>query len=533
MGLMDILDPPASKVSALPAEESFPKTTEPRFNAVLILLAGIVLAGVALSLSLYRYSVDDAWISFRYVHNIAQGYGPVWNRGEHVEGYSNPLWIVLLVPFALVHASLIAAAKWIGIACSAATALTVFRLVRRYTNDCPQAGLIAAGLIGGDIFFAAWSVGGLETPLFALLVVVFTGLILPAPDQNRPNIWPGAAVFLLAVTRPEGCLFAFLGSLYLAVFQLRRRRFDIAQWAWLGAFILLFGAFTVWRFEYYGYLLPNTYWAKTGGGFAKIAVGLTYIENYCTIHFLLIAAAIAGAALPAVRANRLYLWSLLCVAAYFAFIVAVGGDWMPAARFVMSVFGLICACCGISVAQIARSFAVRPRGAAALTLGIVLVLLAQTDIAERITLGGEAGWLYTDRLPNPAESQVAAYLQAHAKPGEWVAVQEAGIIPYLNPDLSFIDILGLNDAHIAHHVSGLLHSDPGDPSYVLARDPQWLALWVHVHADGSYDGAMPAVARIIANPLTKENYRLVARLPQPAPGRPWPKGHVYYIYRRD
>src|SRR5436189_992982 len=39
---------------------------------------------------------DDAFISFRYAQNLAEGNGLVFNPGERVEGYTNFLWVLLL-----------------------------------------------------------------------------------------------------------------------------------------------------------------------------------------------------------------------------------------------------------------------------------------------------------------------------------------------------------------------------------------------------------------------------------------------------
>src|SRR5947209_3729411 len=54
--------------------------------------------GVALAyaLALPVRFVDDAWISYRYAANVADGVGPVFNQGERVEAISNPLWTALL-----------------------------------------------------------------------------------------------------------------------------------------------------------------------------------------------------------------------------------------------------------------------------------------------------------------------------------------------------------------------------------------------------------------------------------------------------
>jgi arabinofuranosyltransferase len=42
---------------------------------------------------------DDAMISMRYAENLANGHGLVWNIGERVEGYTNPLMVLIMAVF--------------------------------------------------------------------------------------------------------------------------------------------------------------------------------------------------------------------------------------------------------------------------------------------------------------------------------------------------------------------------------------------------------------------------------------------------
>ena len=48
---------------------------------------------------------DDAMIAMRYAKSIAAGLGPVYNPGERVEGYTGPLWVLLLALMHLAHPS--------------------------------------------------------------------------------------------------------------------------------------------------------------------------------------------------------------------------------------------------------------------------------------------------------------------------------------------------------------------------------------------------------------------------------------------
>ena len=56
-------------------------------------LVGTSLVSVALLRT--AWLSDDAYISFRTADNFLNGYGPVWNVGERVQSFTNPLWLAL------------------------------------------------------------------------------------------------------------------------------------------------------------------------------------------------------------------------------------------------------------------------------------------------------------------------------------------------------------------------------------------------------------------------------------------------------
>ncbi|MCI0548725.1 MAG: hypothetical protein L0027_15755, partial [Candidatus Rokubacteria bacterium] len=62
------------------------------------LLGLAVLAGAVFLLDAWRYAghqLDDSFITFRYARNLVEGHGLVFNPGEHVEGYTNLLFVLL------------------------------------------------------------------------------------------------------------------------------------------------------------------------------------------------------------------------------------------------------------------------------------------------------------------------------------------------------------------------------------------------------------------------------------------------------
>ena len=94
-----------------------------------------VLAGVY-----YAWSVvwlgDDAFVSFTYARNLARGDGLVFNRGEHVEGYTNTLWVLLLAAAARVGLDIPRVALVLDLIAFVALILGVESLARPWrTND--------------------------------------------------------------------------------------------------------------------------------------------------------------------------------------------------------------------------------------------------------------------------------------------------------------------------------------------------------------------------------------------------------------
>ena len=130
----------------------------------------LALAGGCLFLlARLHTSLDDAYITFQYARNLANGHGFVFFRGaEPLQGTTTPLFTLLL---ALVHRTGIeipVAATVVGAICHAFTVLCLVKLGRAW--ELPKAGWFMAGLYATT--FPAIATAGMETPLYALLIVL-------------------------------------------------------------------------------------------------------------------------------------------------------------------------------------------------------------------------------------------------------------------------------------------------------------------------------------------------------------------------
>jgi hypothetical protein len=75
--------------------------------------------------------------------------------------------------------------------------------------------------------------------------------------------------------------------------------------------------------------------------------------------------------------------------------------------------------------------------------------------------------------------EVGEFLRTHLRPGSLVALNAAGVVPFVS-DLPSIDMLGLTDLHIAHAPielgHGVLGHEKHDAAYVLSRNPDLIIL---------------------------------------------------------
>jgi hypothetical protein len=310
----------------------------------------LCFAGLALHIGRYAFLCDDAFISFRYARNFAQGHGLVFNPGfERVEGYSNFLWVMIL-----------AAGQFLGFAPErAANPLLIFfglALVAMTVRFCwnelpaqasPYAIVIPALMLATNRSFALWCTSGLETKLFELLVV--GGVLSTVREMERMRRgdagghaaaglprpffdgFPLSAIWfaLAALTRPDGVLFAGCVVLTRIIIQAFKRTLE---WRPLllgtAAFVLPVGGQFAFRRIYYDDWFPNTYYAKVGGQLWW-EMGVKYLKcfslEYAAVLWIPI---IVLAVIGMVRARRVS--TLLIFAAaivpHAVYVASIGGD---------------------------------------------------------------------------------------------------------------------------------------------------------------------------------------------------------------
>jgi len=449
-------------------------------GAALLVLHALVLRRIFLG-----NSVDDAYISYRYADHLVRGLGLVFNRGEHVEGYSNFLWVILLALLQSVGADPVRASQGLGVSCSVASLGLAVMATWKHL-EVRSAGVVAfvAALLAGSGYVAAWAVGGLEGPLFGLLLVAAWWASAGESAMSlRRQILAASLFALLALTRPEGGIVA-LGAVGMHVGRAHRRGESWRApsfWMFPALVLGVLTAYHAWRFVYYGpHLFPNSVRAKLGGGVSSPWRGVRYVARQFLFPYLplLLPPVLLGtwkrlapAAAAALRAgNPLFLGLLLLVA-------GVGGDWGQG-RFFAPLLPLAAALFAIWLGNgMARWGSTRwgatlwGRGtwrraalwvlAAAYLAGSTLVTSVRREAAVRRSYAA----VDAERI------MLGKWLAENIPADVVIAVHSAGQIPYYSR-LPAHDMLGLNDEHIAGlHVPLFGRGYPGhekfDPAYTL------------------------------------------------------------------
>lgn len=477
-----------------------------RHPTTYFLLAACLLVSHAL---FYSYLmgfdvVDDAYISFRYAYNAARGYGLTFNVGERrVEGYTNFLWTVLFIPCFWLNLPPHLTAVVLGLVWALGCLVLLWRAGRSTLGD-RWLSAIAVLLLAADGSFALWAAGGMESTLFALLVL--GGALAYLREMQAPNTLPlsGAWFALAALTRPEGVLVFALTGVHQVVTRLvtapsgKGLRLATRQdWERLGFFLLIWVPWFAFRWRYYGFPLPNTFYAKvtlTGSG-AQRARGWAYVETWIRVHMGYLPLVVA--LLPLLR-SRWRLWSsysLLILVAYAAYIGYVGGDWsvgrffVPLAPFyyLLLAGGLIVADEYIRGTWLKSQVRQRVKVPSWVAVGIVTIVVAGlcAGLFVASSWNGEKA-LFLDpfdaRLAGRARTEMGKWLYAHVPRDTYIAVDAAGQMPFYS-DLKALDLFGLNDLTIGHRqVAEMGKGTPGhekmDMNYVIfVAHPDYIIIY--------------------------------------------------------
>ena len=294
------------------------------------ILFGIVLYTVAVLRT--AWLCDDAYVGFRVVDNLVNGYGMRWNADERVMPSVHPLLMLLLaVPYFFTHEIFYTSILFSVLVSVAAVVIMVFTMPRSTLGAL--FGLMVLTLSSA---FVEYSTSGLENCLTHLFVVLFAMIYFRGPVTLHRLFWLCFFVSLALLCRMD-LLLLFLPALIAVVIPLR-------SWKAVGIMAVGFLPFEAWEcfsLVYHGFPFANVAYCKLSTGLPLLellAQGGRYFWFSLFTDPITLPICFAGALAPFIYRQWHRIWFALGIWLYLLYVVRIGGCFMSGRYFTAPLF---------------------------------------------------------------------------------------------------------------------------------------------------------------------------------------------------
>jgi len=468
------------------------------------------------------HPIEDAAMIMRYAEHFANGDGIVWNIGEPpVDGATDFLFMVAVGLLVKAGLSVEFATRFLGFSSHLLTVGLVYFSLRKLFN-APL--LIAVGTsafvtVGPGFYHVIAYFGTTFFALSACVSWLIALFIIQNGEDRRSALLFALSSLVTGLIRPEGVFLT--GFMLLAIIFIKgwkNSRHAISSY--FGVFLLLGGAYLVWRWQYFGYPLPNPYYKKGGGLIYLDSLSISYL-NAVFLCMPLIPAFIAG--LFFAKTFRKTVGFLIPILGFVTLFILLVNDMNIRARFQYVVLPLA------SMVWWSLTEGLRDH----LRISDVSCLKMQQRMfysALIVMFLGSAIKLEYDiwhvQYYYDGKYAVAVVLSEYHDRELRIATSEAGLLP-LYSRLRSMDTWGLNDKWIAHNggISGeyLENFDPHiimfhayfSPLVSSDRNDAWNVMTIKLKNFAEKNGYILA-ASFGENPYDTEYYYVRPDFPESA-----------------
>ena len=454
----------------------------------------------------FDFIQDDSFITFRYVKNFTEGNGLVFNLADKVEGYTCFLWVMVLSFVKTTGFDFISSSQTLGIIFSLFTLLFTYLISSKIFPKNKDTfynivfSFIAVMLVAVNGSFAYWTVSGMETGMFGFFITLGVYLYLKEINTKSPGFPYSSLVFLLAaLSRPEGNLVFAVTVIHRIIITLKQSASVTNEEKtskikllltnnnilWIGVYLVPGLIFMLWRYTYYGYLLPNTFYAKTGSSIEYFKAGFEYFwifaKDYGGYGILVVLT------LFTLRSKERfydYLYLVMIFFIFSAYVIFVGGDVLRPNRFFVPMLPgfYILVQEGLSrLIELADRKKTFKMGAlTGLIFAVGLSYYTYKNEFEQIKKYSELEKGLVEKMKISGSWLKSKQMQ-EGKPLV-VAATTIGAISYYS-DVTLIDMLGLTDKEVAHNpqpIPDISSKEVGwrernyNVGYVLSRKPDYI-----------------------------------------------------------
>ncbi len=487
--------------------------------------------------------VDDAYITARYAEQLAAGNGIVFNENENVEGCTAfGMMIFLALVRVLGGQDLVLFAQIAGVVAWGLVCVIALSLMKKKRAepavDSKSAEIFGVVFLASCFSALVWAYSGMETPVVAALWIGAVAVHFKEEDKGALPIVSGLLTVMAGLMRPDGILIAVPIALSVLL-PLDKKRFTRAA-IYSAVVLLLFGGYWAWRWSHFGYLLPNTFYAKVGTQSLRLFVfGVFYVAK-----------GILALGLPLflfyyiIKANyfRKSKWLFITLNILFIIVFLALGIFLLKGLFILLIpgtillyfiskdagkrqfsflslgrrgilYGGICVIAIVYTAYVGGDFFPMQRFLIPSLAFWVLFLVElkrlpqvvneKTEEEEKKKTTGPQMWVkavavmvFVNLMCVSVQNQLARHVYISGMTSEWsslgkyfkarlpkdhqIAAIPIGALGFWS-DRYILDMLGLIDLHIAHKEmktgKGVIGHEKYDTEYILSRRPHLILTW--------------------------------------------------------
>ena len=447
----------------------------------------------------WNFTIDDAFISFRYAKNLFLNQEIAFNIGETpVEGYSNFLWVMWMTLSFVFNIETVFFSKISGLLFCHLSVTVLYKLVFRISKSKDLSCLIVLFyVITPNI--ALWAIGGLETSLFSLFLFVsiyFFILDISVRKNHIIKLSPFSFT-LLSLTRHEGAILFALTLTFFTYILIKSNEININRrflllFCYGGTFLITYAPYFLWRIVYYKNILPHTFVAKQTGFelllfFERLIFYLPLIIILLPTFSIIVFYCSKRSNFRIRNVNRQY---IILITLTLSIILLFLTSWMPGYRFTVPIIPLVYLLLpkplNFLLTTYRNKFRLRilSKNFTFITITIICIL----NFSQIFTFYPFVD-IYGTGIKE-CNTVLGKWINENSSENESLAVWDAGVIPFYS-NIRTIDIYpdSLQDLH--------LYNNPEDADYILDQNITFLIL------NDEYFSYIKADVRFL------NNYRLI------------------------
>jgi hypothetical protein len=389
---------------------------------------------------------EDAAILMRYAEHFAQGHGIVWNIGDKpVDGATDFLFVILSGLLIKSGYPLEFSTRILGLI-THITSVVIIYIVLRKLHQAPIILCLIPALylaVGPGLYYIAAYFG---TPFFGLLSLITWAFVLILLTRGLSH--PVAALYatsalIMGLIRPEGVILA--GLMLLSILWVKGfKKSRIVVLYFLGVFVLFGGLYFLWRWDYFGYPLPNPFYKKSGGILYPGSLKDSIIRSI-KLCLPFIPAFILG--FRSSKTMQLTIGFLIPVLGFTFSFILISNEMNFGSRFQYAILPIVLTSWYPLVKDIQKDFDLPKLSLLDWQKRLTLSALFATYCLWTIDYQLSTGFAVYQR---DGRYDVAILLQNYQDEGYKLATSETGLLP-LYSRWRTLDTWGLNDPWIAHN----------------------------------------------------------------------------------